>query len=49
MNYSKEFKFFVSTVYRESGNNSKWSWEVIAHSIRNRFFFENCTGYSTIY
>ena len=48
MSYSKEFKVFVATIYGEAGASSTRSWEVIAHSIRNRIGFGNWTDYSTI-
>lgn len=49
MSYSKEFKVFVATIYGEAANSSIRSWEIIAHSMRNRIGFGNWTEYSTIY
>lgn len=49
MSYSKEFKIVVATIYGEADASSVRSWEVIAHSMRNRIGFGNWTQYSTIY
>lgn len=49
MSYSKEFKVFIATIYGEADNSSIRSWEIIAHSMRNRIGFGNWTEYSTIY
>ncbi len=49
MSYSKEFKVVVATIYGEADASSVRSWEVIAHSMRNRIGFGNWTEYSTIY
>ena len=43
MSYSKEFKVFVATIYGEAANSSIRSWEIIAHSMRNRIGFGNWT------
>lgn len=49
MSYSKEFKVIIATIYGEAGASSRRSWEVIAHSIRNRIGFGNWTQYTTMY